>query len=60
MRRLVLLASLAACVGGCAVPGTITYTYQNGKWTPTTATFSRDDITVEEVRNLENRLNGVK
>jgi len=58
MRRLVLLASLAACIGGCKVPGTITYTYQNGKWTPKEATFSRDDIDAEEVKDLENHLNG--
>ena len=58
MRRLVLLASLAACIGGCSVPGSVTYSYQNGTWTPKEATFSRDDITAEEVKDLQNRLNG--
>ena len=58
MRRLVLLASLAACIGGCSVPGSVTYKYEGGKWTPKEATFSRDDIDAKEVQKLEDRLNG--
>jgi len=58
MRRLVLLLPLAALLAGCSVPGAITYKYENGRWTPSEATFHRDDITADEVRNLQDRLNG--
>jgi len=58
MRRLVLLLPLASLLGACSVPGRITYKYENGKWTPSEATFQRDDITPEEVKKLGDRLNG--
>lgn len=58
MRRILVLATLSVLLGGCRTPGTISYTYQDGRWVPATAVFIRDNVDAGEVQAIAERLNG--
>jgi hypothetical protein len=57
-RKVFLAMALLAGLGGCSVPGAVTFKYVNNQWVPDSASFSRENITPSEVKTLQDRLNG--